>query len=520
MNEVIHSGHHPDAEQIGAFVEHALPAHEREWMLEHLSVCRECRAVVALSLPPVEEQAKPADAAHGGFLWPGWIFAWPVAAVLASLAIFAVYLHHSSTASQVPAANQIANSNQPAPQSPIGQLAPTSAKQPASEPEQAAAASLREAAGHAAAEVANRSDGAAFRPQSEAASTFVGDSGPEVSQLRKAAPIASGGSVGAGGYGAAPKQAVAGNELQQKVQLQSEGKIAAATPRVMANAIQNSIQLNQAVPAAAPAKEAESLSMDRRQAAMQNAQLKHPLPSRLPVLSMANQTHGSIAIDTSNTVYLSKDEGKHWKPVQAQWRGRAVNAAVVEAQTADLKMEKKTAAGEAFDAYSLSNRSMSDASRNSMRMKANASGPSITGKVTDATGAAIPGVAIAVKDATGNAVQWVKTDAMGRYAANSLAPGSYKLVAEARGFERQQVAAIVVEAGRSAVADLSLRIGAETETVTVEALANAAQNAGKSKAKRSVAPNVPALFEITTENGEHWTSADGVTWSRTDAPRE
>jgi hypothetical protein len=59
MSENLQFEFHPDGDQISAFVEHALPGHEREQMLEHLAVCAECRAIVALSLPELEAPAQP-----------------------------------------------------------------------------------------------------------------------------------------------------------------------------------------------------------------------------------------------------------------------------------------------------------------------------------------------------------------------------------------------------------------------------------------------------------------------------
>ena len=53
MNERAQFEYHPDADQIGAFLEQALPDHEREQMLGHLAVCTECRTVVALSAPEI-----------------------------------------------------------------------------------------------------------------------------------------------------------------------------------------------------------------------------------------------------------------------------------------------------------------------------------------------------------------------------------------------------------------------------------------------------------------------------------
>jgi Photosynthesis system II assembly factor YCF48 len=55
---------HPDADVLTAYVEELLPAHERESVVQHLSLCSECREVVALTTPDIvaapEPQAEPA----------------------------------------------------------------------------------------------------------------------------------------------------------------------------------------------------------------------------------------------------------------------------------------------------------------------------------------------------------------------------------------------------------------------------------------------------------------------------
>ena len=63
MSEYLQPGQHPDADQIGAFVEHALPAHERERMFNHLAVCPECRAgarALPTSSRALQREAAPA----------------------------------------------------------------------------------------------------------------------------------------------------------------------------------------------------------------------------------------------------------------------------------------------------------------------------------------------------------------------------------------------------------------------------------------------------------------------------
>lgn len=53
---------HPDADLLTAFSEHLLSAVERNGVLEHLTLCRDCRDVVALALPFRDIVAPPAAA--------------------------------------------------------------------------------------------------------------------------------------------------------------------------------------------------------------------------------------------------------------------------------------------------------------------------------------------------------------------------------------------------------------------------------------------------------------------------
>jgi hypothetical protein len=92
------------------------------------------------------------------------------------------------------------------------------------------------------------------------------------------------------------------------------------------------------------------------------------------------------------------------------------------------------------------------------------------------------------------------------------------VTAQARGFEREELAAVAVTAGRPAVANLSLKMGVESQTVAVQADALAESASDRRPAKRVATNQLPSLFEITTEDGERWTSADGVSWTHSDLP--
>ena len=61
-------GSHPDANLLAAFAEQALPAAERESVLQHLARCGECRETLAISIPALEtvlEVAPEAPASAG-----------------------------------------------------------------------------------------------------------------------------------------------------------------------------------------------------------------------------------------------------------------------------------------------------------------------------------------------------------------------------------------------------------------------------------------------------------------------
>jgi hypothetical protein len=129
MSELLQSGQHPDADQLSAFVEHVLPAHEQEETLAHLAVCSACRSIVALSLPPVEEEPIPQPARRPWL--SGWNLVWSGTAALAAMVLVGVLLRNDSSVrsrvrSHVPPA-QTALASPPPPPPVLHQLLPGSA---------------------------------------------------------------------------------------------------------------------------------------------------------------------------------------------------------------------------------------------------------------------------------------------------------------------------------------------------------------------------------------------------------
>jgi hypothetical protein len=112
MSELLQSGQHPDADQLSAFMERALPAHEQEETLTHLAICPHCRSIVALSMPtadplPQEPARRP---------WPaGWKMMWPAGAALAALILAGIYIRNGFIADKHVTPTQTARSIPPAP---------------------------------------------------------------------------------------------------------------------------------------------------------------------------------------------------------------------------------------------------------------------------------------------------------------------------------------------------------------------------------------------------------------------
>ena len=106
------------------------------------------------------------------------------------------------------------------------------------------------------------------------------------------------------------------------------------------------------------------------------------------------------------------------------------------------------------------------------------------------------------------------TDSHGQYRMEDLAPGSYRIKAQATGFETQSFATEVAPSVQ-AVADATLRVGSAAQTVNVQA--SPAPNTPSADANQALKPAAGrplSRFELTTDDGERWTSIDGQNWAR------
>ena len=91
----------------------------------------------------------------------------------------------------------------------------------------------------------------------------------------------------------------------------------------------------------------------------------------------------------------------------------------------------------------------------------------ISGRVTDASGAVVPGVDVTLTNLDTGVVREAVTNETGAYAFPSLNPGPYRLQAALQGFRTFSQAGIVVQVGSNLVVDPALEAGQLAETVEV-----------------------------------------------------
>ena len=92
---------------------------------------------------------------------------------------------------------------------------------------------------------------------------------------------------------------------------------------------------------------------------------------------------------------------------------------------------------------------------------------SITGRVLDQQGAAVPGVTVTAKSASTGFTRTEVSDAEGIYRLNALPVGNYDLNAELQGFKTVSQKDIVVNVGQIVALNFSMQVAAIAETVNV-----------------------------------------------------
>jgi len=93
----------------------------------------------------------------------------------------------------------------------------------------------------------------------------------------------------------------------------------------------------------------------------------------------------------------------------------------------------------------------------------------ITGRVTDSTGAVVPNVSITVVQQGTNFTSTAVTNSEGIYRVLSLQPGQYRVTFETQGFKKALRENVELRTGDTLAVDMVLQVGAVTESVEVSA---------------------------------------------------
>ena len=132
---------------------------------------------------------------------------------------------------------------------------------------------------------------------------------------------------------------------------------------------------------------------------------------------------------------------------------------------------------------------------------AQVAGATLSGRITDPSGAVIPNAQVSIKNVATGVARVVMADADGFYTAPNLLPGSYELTVSATGFATQVRSGIELTVGAQQVLNLTMKVGQVTEKVQVTGQAAAVQLAS-SALSATVGANTVVEMPL---NGRSWT---------------
>lgn len=127
---------------------------------------------------------------------------------------------------------------------------------------------------------------------------------------------------------------------------------------------------------------------------------------------------------------------------------------------------------------------------------------SISGLVTDPSGAVMPGVDVEVRNVGTNVTRNLQSNEVGRWEAVGLAPGDYEVTASRQGFATLLRKGITISVGERAVVDMPLQVSATATTMTVDANTAVVET---EKTDVSTVVNLKDVMNLPM-NGRRWDS--------------
>src|SRR6516165_3251174 len=91
----------------------------------------------------------------------------------------------------------------------------------------------------------------------------------------------------------------------------------------------------------------------------------------------------------------------------------------------------------------------------------------MTGVVTDPSGAVVPDVTVTIKEKATNATQTQTTNSAGRYTFVNLRPGDYEVTITKTGFAKAVIPSDIIQVGETSTNNVTLKVGSESQTVEV-----------------------------------------------------
>jgi len=137
----------------------------------------------------------------------------------------------------------------------------------------------------------------------------------------------------------------------------------------------------------------------------------------------------------------------------------------------------------------------------SLPLRSQVAGGSLSGIITDRSGASVPNANVVIKNSATGIARSVTTNAEGFYTAANLLPGNYEVAVSAAGFNTEVKKQIVINVGSQPVFNLVLEIGVVVNQVEVTTEAPAVE---LSSSEISATVNATTVRELPL-NGRSWT---------------
>ena len=128
-------------------------------------------------------------------------------------------------------------------------------------------------------------------------------------------------------------------------------------------------------------------------------------------------------------------------------------------------------------------------------------GATLSGTVTDQSGAVIPNAQISIRNTATGTTRSVTADAAGFYAAPNLLPGTYEITATAPGFSTEVQTGITLTVGGQQLLNITMKVGKVAERVQVTGEVPAVELASSSL---GAVVNSTTVRELPL-NGRSWT---------------